>query len=73
MFKTSQLFTSRDVVSCISDSCTNLYVVREAEDCEEISKEEVAGASQVLDLLADINRRGMLFRVILSKVFFFTS
>ena len=25
MLNTSQLFTSRDVVSCISDSCTNLY------------------------------------------------
>ena len=144
MFKTSQQFTSRDIVSCISDSCTNLYadsptspltadflkrtlcggirrifikksqpqdmktllqiatdaginrvdltkftsvdvsalestlrelfifsIVREAEDCEEVSKEEVAGASQVLDLLADINRRGTLFRVILSKVFFY--
>ena len=45
--------------------------MREAEDCEEVSKEEVAGASQVLDLLADINRRGTLFRVILSKVFFY--
>ena len=144
MFNTSQLFTSRNVVSCISDSSTNLYadsptspltadflkrtlcggirrifikksqpqdmttllqiatdaginrvdltkftsvdvsalestlrelfifsIVREAEDCEEISKEEVDGASQVLDLLADINRRGTLFRVILSKVFFY--
>ena len=144
MFNTSQLFTSRDVVSCISDSGTSLYsdsptspltadflkrtlcggirrifikksqpqdmktllkiatdagikrvdftrfisvdvsalentlrelfifsIVREAEDCEEVSKEEVDGAGQVLDLLADINRRGMLFRVILSKVFFY--
>ena len=146
MFNTSQLFTSRDVVSCISNTYTNLYadtftlpltadflkrtlcggikrifikksqpqdmktllqiatdagikrvhftrfisvdvstlectlrelfifsIVREAEDCEEVSKEEVDGAGQVLDLLADINRRGTLFRVILSKVFFFTS
>ena len=144
MFNTSQLFTSRDVVSCISDSLTNLYadshtspltadflkrtlcggirrifikksqpqdmktllqiatdagikwvdftrfisvdvsalentlrelfifsIVREAGDCEEVSKEEVDGACQVLDLLADINRRGTLFRVILSKVFFY--
>ena len=143
VLNTSQLFTSRDVVSCISGLCSNLYadsptspltadflkrtlcggirgifiktsqpqdmktllqiatdagikwvdftrftsvdvsalvgtlrelfifsIVREAEDCEEVSKEEVDGAGQVLDLLADINRRGMLFRVILSKVFF---
>ena len=144
MLNTSQLFTSGNVVSCISDSFINLYadsptspltadflkrtlcgriirifikksqpqgmktllqiatdagikrvdftrftsvdvstlestlrelsifsIVREAGDCEEVSKEEVIGASQVLDLLADINRRGTLFRVILSKVFFF--
>ena len=66
-------FTSVDV-SALESTLRELFIfsiVREAEDCEEISKEEVAGASQVLDLLADINRRGMLFRVILSKVFFY--
>merc|ERR1712013_585733 len=62
-------FTSVDV-SALESTLRKLFIfsiVREAEDCEEVSKEEVDGAGQVLDLLADINRRGMLFRVILSK------
>ena len=45
-------------------------IKREAGDNEEVLEEEVAAASQLLDLLADSNRRGCLRLVELPKVDF---
>ena len=45
-------------------------IVREAGDSEDVMEEEVKAANQLLDLLADCDRKGRLERVYLHKVDF---
>ena len=47
-----------------------IAIVREAEDNEDVLEEEVKAANQLLNLLADWDRRGSLLCVMLCKVAF---
>ena len=57
----------------VEESLTKLLqiaIVREAEDNEDVLEEEVKAANQLLNLLADWDRRGSLLCVMLCKVAF---